>query len=84
MHLLKTRRKPIIYKVIRERLYHKDIGKYVSYGIVAIDQATGKEILRVSDVSTSRRFVLDLARLYTEEELAPTHLFDAVYDKLSE
>ena len=70
------------YLTVCERLFHKDIGSYVSYGILCINEETGAVVSKISDVSTKRSFVLRLSKKFTEKELSPCHFFDAVEDSL--
>ena len=69
------------YIAVKEKLYHKDIGTYTSYGIKAFKD--GKEVGFVSDVSVDRDFVEELVELCNTEQLDPIHLFDVVEDAIS-
>lgn len=68
------------YKTVKERLTHPDLGTYVSYGIRAYDD--GVVAAFVSDVSTDKHFVKELARKFTESQLSPCHLADVVTDAI--
>ena len=68
------------YIVVEETLENPEIGTYTSYGLKAMQG--DKEITVVSDVSLDRAFVEGLARMYTEFQLDPVHLFEVIEDAL--
>ncbi len=70
------------YLTIKEKLFHEDVGKYTSYGIVCINAETGEQVDKISDVSVERDFVTALAEKFTRHSLSPLHFFDAVVDAL--
>ncbi len=57
-------------------------GSYVGYGIRLT--AEDGSASTVEDISPDRERVEALARLFEAEQLEPVHLFDAVYDALSD
>ena len=69
-----------IYRTVKEKLYHRDVGDYTSYGIEAVQG--GEVIAFVSDVSVNETFVTSLSELFTKEQLSPMHLQDAIEDNL--
>ena len=68
------------YITIKEVFENPEIGTYTSYGLKAMQG--NKEILTISDVSLDKTFVEGLARMYTEYQLDPIHLFEVVEDAL--
>ena len=66
------------YKIIKENLFHRDIGSYVSYGIVCIEKKTRKQVSKISDVSSNKAFVKSIAKRFTRSRLDPSNLLDAV------
>ncbi|MBQ7333804.1 MAG: hypothetical protein IJW38_05605 [Clostridia bacterium] len=70
------------YLTVCEKLFHEDIGNYTSYGIICINNETGAIVLKISDVSTERAFVLALAEKFTASSLSPCHFLEAVEDEL--
>ena len=71
----------VLYVAVEERLHSPDIGEYQSFGIIAYQH--GKFIMSISDVSTDKAVVTDLAKCYSNAQLAPIHLYDVVEDFLS-
>lgn len=69
------------YKAVKEKLFHCDIGTYVSYGIKAF--ADGVEVAFISDVSVDKLFVKRLAKRYTKWQLEPSCLLEAVENALT-
>lgn len=67
-------------RVVREELYHRDLGRYFSYGIVAV----GKDgwTAYIPDISTREWKVQRLAERMNRLEAAPVHLLDMVLDSL--
>ena len=63
---------------IKEKLFHEDIGPYVSYGIICIDKKAKREISKVSDVSLNKAFVKALAKKFTRLSLSPENLLSAI------
>jgi len=67
------------YIVVKENLYHPDLGEYCTYGIQMKD---GEYIDIIHDISTCGRTVINLAELFNRFQLSPVHLFDVVTDML--
>ncbi len=60
---------------------HVDLGRYRAYGIQA-NEAGGRAVTRVCDVTTRRSFAEELAERFTRFQLSPIHLKDAIEDTL--
>ena len=67
------------YQVVKERLYHCDIGNYTSYGIRVLN-SHGEELLFVSDVSVDKNKVEEFAALCEKEQPSLLHVMDLIYD----
>lgn len=65
------------YTLIEEDLYIPDLGPYRTYGI-CVRNESGETVTVLSDISTDRDMVSDLAERCTKGELAPEHLLDVV------
>ena len=74
-----------LYQVIKETLYHEDIGSYISYGLKVLFLSYGiyEEITKVSDISIDRNAVTLLAEQCTKGQLYPVHLMDVIEDFLN-
>lgn len=72
------------YALVSEQLFSSELGHYRSFGIQAFQQTEcgWREAAFVSDVSTDRAAVEQLARRCTEGQLDPIHLLDVVEDAL--
>ncbi len=72
------------YALISEQLFSSELGHYRSFGIRAFQKTEcgWREVAFVSDVSTDRAAVEQLARRCTEGQLDPIHLLDVVEDAL--
>jgi len=70
-----------LYTVTQDELYLPETGKYRTYGI-RVEGAGGEEFLKVSDISTDRKMVEDLAKRCTDGQLAPAQLFEIIEDLL--
>lgn len=77
------------YALISEKLFSSELGRYRSFGIRAFrirafqkTECGWREVAFVSDVSTDRAAVEQLARRCTEGQLDPIHLLDVVEDAL--
>ena len=72
------------YALISEQLFSSELGHYRSFGIRAFQKTEcgWREVAFVSDVSTDRAAVEQLARRCTEGQLDPIHLLDVVEDNL--
>ena len=73
-----------LYSVVCEALTHPDIGPYKAYGIKASAGDPPAMVGCVSDISTVKAKVQELATKYNELELSPCHLCDVVEDFLTE
>ena len=74
----------IKYCVVKEKLFHPDIGEYVSYGMLCCSVLADETrvIEFISDVSCDEKFVTELAEKFTVRELSPLHFLSAVEDAL--
>ena len=72
------------YALISEKLFSSELGRYRLFGIRAFQktECEWREVAFVSDVSTDRAAVEQLARRCTEGQLDPIHLLDVVEDAL--
>ena len=72
------------YALISEKLFSSELGRYRSFGIRAFQKTEcgWREVAFVSDVSTDRAAVEQLARRCTDGQLDPIHLLDVVEDAL--
>ena len=66
------------YLTVCERLFREDIGAYSSYGIISVREEDARIVRKISDVSTERDFVMSLAESFTEINLEPQRLLEAV------
>ena len=75
-----------VYCCCTERRISAELGSYYCFGLVAqklnCKDGTVKEAAFLSDISLDRMFVERLARLFTDYQLDPVHLLDAVEDAL--
>ena len=73
-----------LYLPVEETIYHPDVGTYLSYGIrgYKLCEESCKEVAFLSDVSPDANFVADLAWRFTQYQLYPVHLKDAVLNYL--
>lgn len=69
------------YHVVKETLYHEDIGLYESYGFSIVDER-GIEVKHISDISTEAPFVEKLAEVCEREQVSLLHIFDVIEDAL--
>ncbi len=67
-----------VYLVVKESLFHPYVGRYISYGIKAVDMTENIQIdvVFISDVSMYLEIVLDIAQRCTLFQLDPIHLMD--------
>ena len=72
------------YQVDQEKIYHPDIGEYVTYGVKIISAGSVCVMDVISDVSVSERKVTELIRICNELDLRPCHLRDVIEDFLAE
>lgn len=72
------------YRRVTERLCAPEIGSYTSFGILALRCSGGRwqKLFLISDVSPNDHLVDELARLCTEYQLHPIHLYDVVEDTI--
>lgn len=68
------------YHVVREELYHREFGRYPSYGIVAVGNDGWTAY--VPDISTKEWKVQSLAERMNRLGASPVHLLDIVLDSL--
>lgn len=70
------------YLPIQNEIFSPEIGKYHTFGLRVLRTEDGedREIMIFPDVSTDFSFTLRLASLFTEKQLDPLHLLDALYD----
>lgn len=72
-----------LYWVKKQKLFHPDIGDYMSFGIGVWKLCVGtKPILFIPDISTDGRAVARLALRCTVGGLDPSQLMDIVEDFL--
>lgn len=73
-----------VYLVVKESLFLPYAGRYVSYGIKAVDvtENTQIDIVFVSDISMYLEIVLDIAQRCTLFQLDPIHLMDVIEDSI--
>ena len=74
-----------VYLVVKESLFHPYVGRYISYGIKAVDMTENIQIdvVFISDVSMYLEIVLDIAQRCTLFQLGPIHLMDIIEDSIS-
>lgn len=70
----------IEYRVVRERLYRRELGSYLSYGIVAV--GADKKAAYIPDISTEEWKVANLADKLNRLGASLTHFLDIVEDSL--
>ncbi len=71
------------YLIVKEKLFHEDIGPYKSYGIICVERESCAVVSKISDVSCDKSFVKSLAKKFTRLKLSPFHFLDAVEDALA-
>ena len=71
----------IQYLPIREAHYSDDLGRYISFGIKAVD-SRNNVILFISDVSVNESLVNSICIDCTKGELNPIHLLDVIEDRI--
>ena len=69
------------YIPIEEELHTSDLGTYRSFGICVKDERK-YTLMILSDISTDKEFVVDLAIRCTDGGLAPDHLIDVVLNSI--
>ena len=72
------------YLPTEEQLSSPYLGEYLSFGIAAFKICGGRreQVAFISDVSTDKAFVEQLARRCTDAQLDPTHLKDVALDSI--
>ena len=68
------------YIPVKEDLFSQELGHYFSYGIEMVKK--GVLYHKISDISTDKNFVADLAQRCTLGQVDPIHLFDIIEDSL--
>ena len=71
------------YLVVKETLYHEEIGYYESYGFSIVDTESGIELEHISDISTKAPFVEDLAEKCERAQVSLIHILDVIEDAIS-
>ena len=71
----------INYKIIETEEMNEENGSYIGYGLRCI---CGAESAEIKNISPKRESVRRLAELLEKEAVEPIHLFDVIYDMLSE
>ena len=74
-----------VYRVVRQKLFHPELGLYCTFGLLALHVCAGqgKLLYFVQDVSVDRALVADLAARCTAEQLEPCQLHDVIEDALA-
>lgn len=74
-----------LYRCIKEQLHTPELGRYVSFGILALSVSRGcsQRLRFISDVSLDPMQVVRLAAQCTALQLAPGQLLDVIEDALS-
>ncbi|MBQ8372615.1 MAG: hypothetical protein IJX38_06750 [Clostridia bacterium] len=72
----------VTYKTYADTFIHEEVGEYVGYGIIALDE-NGVELDRVPDVALDEAFVEDLAKSMTDNGVSLLHLWEVVEDAIS-
>lgn len=74
---------PVRYRVIRETLFHPDLGSYDSYAVLC-EEAAGDDrwnvLQKIPDVTTGEAAVLELVARMNAGQLAPCHLANVIED----
>ena len=75
-----------VYFLKKEQLYHRDIGRYIGYGIGVYRKCNGKEyfIRYIPDVFTERKSAEKMVRNCTALQLEPIHLEEIIEEFLCE
>lgn len=66
------------YKCIKQNLFDKNIGNYITYGIEITD-----ENIIVNDVSCNEEKVNDIVKLINRYQASPIHLYEIIENLLS-
>ena len=69
------------YLLVQEELQKEELGRYLSYGIRAVDDS-GKQIAFVSDVSADPTVAAQIAGLCTVGQLDPEQLRDVIQNMI--
>ena len=74
-----------VYLVVKESLFHPYVGRYISYGIKAVDITENMQLdgVFISDDPKYLKIVLDIAQRCTLFQLDPIHLMDIIEDSIS-
>lgn len=78
--------KQYIFTPVEQLCVSEDLGEYHSFGIRASSVENGEETFegQIADVSVDEGEVSTLAALFTQHQLSPCHLWDAVTDYLGQ
>lgn len=74
------------YRAFSEKLFHPDLGSYVSYAIIYEERDNDEQwkiAQKVQDVTDSSDTATHMVRLFNEEGLAPCHLYDVIENWLN-
>ncbi len=71
-----------LFTIFSSFLTSNDLAACITYGIIAEAEDGSKAV--VEDISTEKKAVERLVRLFESEGLEPVHLFDAVYDAIAD
>jgi len=66
------------YKCIKQSLFDKNIGNYITYGIEITD-----ENIIVSDVSCNREKVNEIVRIINKYQASPIHIYEIIENLIS-
>ncbi len=69
-----------IFRIIKESLYHPEIGRYKAFGVEVYEKSTQKKLLSISDVFTDLRKAREFALLCNECQPEPVHLKELCMD----
>ena len=70
------------YKLIKERLFHEDIGAYTTYGILIFDAEDKMQRSFISDVSVDKKCVKRIVQSCIEEKIPLESIRDAIEEML--
>ena len=72
----------VFYKLRKDKLYHKDIGTYSSYGIDAFENFADATVRSIPDISFEKETLETLIHLCNCLNLDIIHLDDVIEDFL--
>lgn len=70
----------VTYQIVKELIYHSELGNYYSYGICAY--LNKKEIAHISDVFLEKDDAIKFVQKCNQLELDPIHLPEVIEDAL--